>query len=308
MSQADLPSIESSVDTCVTALRLADRLHEWHRRHGPAFSAKHVPVFALSCAFVTPWVEFPVLCTATHIWSWVTAIDDTLDSADRDPEEVDRLVAACRGVLGGAAPGTEPLARALADIHTDLVALPGFARVAKLWRDTVDRLLVGMRYEATTGAAVAAGGTLPPLDEYLEHAAHTVGVPMYLLALWAAMDDVDPTALLPALRDSALAVRLANDARGHAREGTEQSIDALRLGITLAEVTHLVGDHVARCRRALEPLLARGHPPAVALDRMTIWGTRIYQRIDFRYPEGQGPDKHDWAPLHWPSPQTVGEA
>jgi halimadienyl-diphosphate synthase len=301
VSQPDLPSIESSVDTCVTALRLADRLLDWNSGHGPAFSAKHAVVFALSCAFVTPWAEFPVLRTGTRIWSWITAIDDTVDSADRDPDQVDRLVAACRGVLDGAVPGAEPLARALADIHADVAALPGFPRLATLWRDAVDRLLTGMRFEATTGTAVASGAPPPDIDEYLEHAAYTVGVPMYMLALWSAMDSVDATALLPALRDSALAVRLANDARGHARESTERSIDALRLGVPLAALRRMVGDRVSSCRRALVPLLASDQPPAVALDRMTIWGTRLYERIDFRYPEGEGPDKREWAPLHWAS-------
>ncbi|MEJ3749930.1 terpene synthase family protein [Actinomycetes bacterium KLBMP 9797] len=312
MSHINLPAIESSVDTCVSALRLADRLLDWNRRHGPAFSPKHAMVFGLSCAFVSPWLPEPVLRTATRIWSWITAIDDTVDTPGRDPAEVDRLVAACRAVVAGAGPGEppgdEPLARALADIHADVATRPGYPLLAPLWRDTVDRLLTGMRYEAATAAALAPGA--PRSDEvtgeYLEHAAYTVGVPMYMAALWCAMDDVDPAALLPALRDSAVAVRLANDARGHAREHAEGAVGVLRLGVPPDVVHRMVGDRVASCRRQLAPLLARGHPPAVALDRMTIWGTRLYQRIDFRYPEGEGPDKHDWAPLHWPSPQTLG--
>lgn len=302
MNQSALPSIESSVDTCVTALRLADRLQDWNSRHGPGFSAKHAPVFALSVAFVTPWLDFPALCTATHIWSWITAVDDAIDRPDGDPAQTDRLVAACRAVLDGAPPGTDPYARALADIHADVAARPGFPRIAPLWRDTVDRFLTGMRYEATAAAAMASGAPPPDLDEYLEHGAQTVGVPMYMLASWAAMHDLDPTALLPALRDSALAVRLANDARGQARESAERTISALRLGVPLADVRRMVGDRIARCRRAIEPQLTRGQPAAVALDRMTIWGTRLYQQVDFRYPEG------DWAPLHWPSPQTLGAA
>ena len=289
------------MDTCVTALRLTDRLLEWNGRHGPAFSAKHATMFGLSVAFVTPWLDFPVLRTATRIWSWITAVDDTMDRADRDPAEVERLVAACRGVLGGAPPGADPFARALADIHGDVAALPGFHHVAPLWRDTVDRLLTGMRFESETGAAVASGAAPPALDTYLEHGVHTVGIPMYMLALWAAMD-ADPTVLLPPLRDAALAVRLANDARGHAREHAEASLGAVGLGVPPTDLRRMVGERVASCRRALEPLLTRGHPPAVALDRMTIWGTRIYQRIDFRFPEDE------WAPLHWPSPQTLGAA
>jgi hypothetical protein len=245
----------------MTALRLADRLVDWNGRHGPGFSAKHAPVFALSVAFVTPWLDFAVLLTATRIWSWITAVDD-------------------------------------------VATRPGFPRLAPLWRDTVDRLLAGMRFEAAAASAAPA----PDLETYLEHGAQTVGVPMYMVALWAAMDGVDPTPLLPPLRDSALAVRLANDARGHAREDAEQAIGALRLGVSLADVRRMVGDRIARCRRALGPLLTRGDPAAIALDRLTIWSTRLYQQVDFRRPEGEGADKRDWAPLHWPSPQALGAA
>jgi hypothetical protein len=288
----------------MTALRLADRLVDWNGRHGPGFSAKHAPVFALSVAFVTPWLDFAVLLTATRIWSWITAVDDAIDRPDVDPAETDRLIAACRAVLDGAAPGTDPYARALADIHADVATRPGFPRLAPLWRDTVDRLLAGMRFEAAAASAAPA----PDLETYLEHGAQTVGVPMYMVALWAAMDGVDPTPLLPPLRDSALAVRLANDARGHAREDAEQAIGALRLGVSLADVRRMVGDRIARCRRALGPLLTRGDPAAIALDRLTIWSTRLYQQVDFRRPEGEGADKRDWAPLHWPSPQALGAA
>ncbi|MEH1128139.1 terpene synthase family protein [Micromonospora sp. CPCC 206061] len=290
----DLPSIKPSVDTCVTALQLAESLRDWAAAQGSAFPQKHTMVFALSSAFISPWLDRPVLELASRIWSWITAVDDTVDSPECDHASADAILRGCRAVAAGGPHGDEPLARALAEIRDTVAALPGHPDVAPLWRDAVDRLLVGMAYEARSESGTLTG--------YLEHATYTVGVPMYVVALWAAMERVDPVPLLPALRDAAVAVRLANDARGHAREAAEGGLNALRLGLSPDTVRHLVGDRLASCERRLAPLLARADPPAVALHRMAVWGTRIYQRIDFRYPEGEGPHRTDWKTIEWPAP------
>ncbi|GIG88358.1 terpene synthase family protein [Plantactinospora endophytica] len=292
--------IDAAVDTCVTALRLIDRLADWTAANGPPFPAAHVNVFCLSTAFVTPWLDVDTLHLATRIWSWITALDDTVDNHPGDLAELDPILANCRAAAGGArVDAADPIAAALAGIRADLADRSGFATVEPLWRDTVHRLVDGMRYEAVTGRALATGAAPAEPGEYLRHAVHTVGVPMYVTALWAAMPPFDAPALLPALRDAALAVRLANDLRGHARESAEGNLDALRLGLTTEQVRAMVGDLLARCHDRLAPLLAAAFPPAVAVHRMAVWGTRIYQHIDFRSPGGRGPGKDDWQFLDW---------
>lgn len=296
-----LHPIDDAVDTCVLALRLMERLHGWVAAQGPPFTARYCPVFGLSTAFVTPWLAPDVLHLGTRIWSWITAVDDLVDGTptgatapdptgvrdvDGLPEGAAESLRRCRAVLHGGAPGDDPLAVALAGIRAEVATLPGFDPLGRRWRDSVERLLAGMRFEVAGGAALARGVPAPPLGEYLDHAVHTVGVPMYLLSLWAAMPPGDPAVLLPALRDAALTVRLANDLRGSEREGVEQNLNVVRLGLTVEQAGRLLRERHDACRTRLAPLLARRHPPAVAVARMATWGARLYQWTDFRFPDG----------------------
>lgn len=296
MGRAALPPIEAAVDTCVTALRLIDRLGPWCAARGPAFSGAYVNVFCLSSAFITPWLDVDTLHLASRVWSWITALDDTVDGSSSD---VDDVFDACLAAARGGPPNADPVAGALAEIRAELAARPGFAALEPHWRDATGRLVAGMRYEARTARAIASGASPPGLGEYLGHALYTVGVPMYVVSLWSAMDEAPVDALMPALRDAAIAVRLANDLRGHAREGGEGALHALRLGVTAERARHLVGDRLASTARRLAPHLDRGLPAAVAVDRMATWGTRIYQRIDFRAPSGHDAGRADWQFLDW---------
>jgi hypothetical protein len=86
------------------------------------------------------------------------------------------------------------------------------------------------------------------------------------------------------LQDAALAVRLANDLRGHAREEAQEDVNALLVGMTPDEVEGRISFHVDRCRDQLRPLVERSLASAVALERLTVWCTRLYEQIDFRSP------------------------
>lgn len=290
-----LTPIDEAVDTCVTALRLIDRLGPWCADRGPAFSGAYVNVFCLSTAFITPWLDLDMLHLATRVWSWITALDDTVDGSSSD---VDDVFDACLSAARGGPPGTDPVAGVLAELRVELAARPGFAALEPHWRDATERLVAGMRYEAETARAMASGAAPPGLAGYLGHALYTVGIPMYVVSLWSAMDEVPVAALTPALRDAAVAVRLANDLRGHAREGGEGALNALRL-VTPERARHLVGDRLASTAQRLAPHLAGGLPAAIAIDRMATWGTRIYQRIDFRAPSGHDAGREDWQFLDW---------
>jgi Terpene synthase family 2, C-terminal metal binding len=295
-----LPPIDAAVDTCVTALRLIDRLGPWCAARGPAFSGAYVNVFCLSSAFITPWLDLDMLHLASRIWSWITALDDTVDGSSSDVDGVlDECLSAARGGPPRADPGADPVAAALAEIRAELATRPGFAALEPHWRDATERLVAGMRYEAETSRAMASGAPPPSLAGYLGHALYTVGIPMYVVSLWSAMDEVPVAALMPALRDAAVAVRLANDLRGHAREGGEGALNALRLGVTQERARQLVGDRLASTAERLAPHLAGGLPAAVAIDRMATWGTRIYQRIDFRAPSGHDAGRDDWQFQEW---------
>ncbi|WP_131739956.1 terpene synthase family protein [Actinomadura roseirufa] len=104
------------------------------------------------------------------------------------------------------------------------------------------------------------------------------------LACTGGPDAVRPGGVSPilgrALRDACLAVRLANDLRGHHREREEGVLDALALGLAPDEVRARISRHVARCRGALRPLLGPVPGPALALERQLLWSVRHYERTD----------------------------
>ncbi|WP_067457289.1 terpene synthase family protein [Actinomadura macra] len=89
-----------------------------------------------------------------------------------------------------------------------------------------------------------------------------------------------PAVLRRPLRDACLAVRLANDLRGHHRERDEGVVDALALGLPPDEVRCRITRHVARCRRGLGPHLGAQPGPALALERQLLWSVRHYEQFD----------------------------
>jgi phytoene/squalene synthetase len=286
---ADLPSIRDTTDISLRALKLNALLDRWVSRFAAPFTTANNPIFSLCCAFTTPWLPLEVQQLGARIWAWITAIDDAFD---RDYESLEAVRAAadhCRAVVAGQAPpAADPLALALADIRDQVAGYPAFAELGPLWRRTVTELVDAMELERRWGHALGAGGAPPSLDDYLRAGAATVGIPMYMVSLWATMDRAarpqDVSALLPALQDSALAVRLANDLRSQARERAQEDVNALVLGLGEEQLRRDIAGHVERCREALRPLVARGLGAAVALDRLTVWSTRLYEQIDFRAP------------------------
>jgi Terpene synthase family 2, C-terminal metal binding len=143
-----------------------------------------------------------------------------------------------------------------------------------------------MRFERGAADSWSLGGSPPVLAEYLEQAIQTIGIPMYVVSIWSTMDASDLPAdiheLLPPLRHSALAVRLGNDLRSYAREKVCGNLNALALGMAPERLLDDIRLHVDHSRRLLEPFAHLGS--AIALNRLTIWSTRLYDKIDFRFP------------------------
>jgi hypothetical protein len=273
-------------DVGLLTLRLIDMLDTWVQDYREPFDPSHSTIFCVTSAFTMPWLGLPALHLATRIWTWITAIDDAADMFFTGAE-LDRSVQRCRDVLDGGQPdSSDQLATCLAEIRDDLATHPTFAALAPLWRDSVDRLMVSMQYERHAADSWRAGGPAPDLTEYLDHASHTIGIRMYMVSVWATMNESDLPAdleeLLLAEKDSALAIRFGNDLRGVSREQEHGTLNALTLGMTPQQVTAAIREHAALCHRRLEPLSHLAS--AVALHRQTTWATRMYDRIDFRVP------------------------
>jgi Terpene synthase family 2, C-terminal metal binding len=276
-----------TVDVSLKALRLIGLLDTWGSNYREPFTPEHSTVYCLASAFSAPWLSVDVLHLATKIWTWITAIDD---AADKFYEDYDALCVSadrCRDVLNGEHPDpNDQLAVVLAEIRDGLARYPLFGDLAPLWRDTVDRLIAAMKFERRAADSWLAGGPPPALAEYLEQGSQTIGIPMYMVSLWSTMDEVElPTyvpELLPPLRESALAVRLGNDLRSYSREKLDGNLNALMLGTTPQQLVQAIRAHVENSRRQLQPLTHLGS--AIALNRLTTWSTRLYDKIDFRTP------------------------
>jgi hypothetical protein len=286
----ELPSIAATTDISLMALKLVGLLETWMAEQGDAFNPKHANVYCLTSAFTSPWLGVNTLHLATKIWSWLTAVDDVMDALHVDSDDVHASADRCRRILDGDRPvASDQLAAALAEIRDELTTYPLFHQLAPLWRDTVEQLITAMQFERRASDAVAAGGAPPDLDEYLEQARESVGIMMYVVSLWSTMDEADlpdyVDQLLPPLREAALAVRLGNDLRSSAREQTSGTLNALMLGMTREQLQQAIPIHVDNCRRQLRLLVAQPLGSAVALDRLTTWCTRLYEKIDYRFPE-----------------------
>ncbi|MCD9141381.1 DUF4334 domain-containing protein [Streptomyces albireticuli] len=279
--------IVSIADTCSGALQNMPRLEIWLKEHGLPVDPALVPLMCLQAAFFTPWTAPESTYQVARLTTWLMAIDNVLD-APADVTQGDgtgaRVRAWHRVIAGADVSGEDPVEHALADI-TGGLRQDGRPELVALWRHSMHRTLTGMRRERAAAETVAAGGSLPRLTDYLRHGAWTIGVEQQVTALWALMDDVHGLAphlpvLRGALRHGAIAIRLLNDLRGHHRERTEGKADALAIGLSAPEAHDRAEVAVEACRRALAPLTAAAYIPAVALERVILWHSRMYHRFD----------------------------
>ncbi|MFG2957578.1 GXWXG domain-containing protein [Streptomyces sp. NPDC048291] len=98
------------------------------------------------------------------------------------------------------------------------------------------------------------------------------------------MDEPDLPRRLPhlhgALRHAATSIRLVNDLRGHRREQADGQVDALTTGLSELQARRAAADNAEECRLHLAPLTATAYGPAVALERVLLRHTRMYEHSD----------------------------
>jgi hypothetical protein len=277
--------VQAAADASVTAVELIGRLREWTTRLGRPFDPAMVPLCSLTAANCTPWLSASACYPVAQTAAWLLALDAWSDGPGSDGSLVDAGITRCLEVVDGGAPTSgDPLQVSLAEIRDQVHAGPSGEAVHDRWRQAVTESLLGTAFERHAADDVARGAEPPPLAEYLRHATGSIGLAMMVTAAWSAMDDPALPDRLPELRgpldDASMAVRLANDLRGHAREQAEGTIDALALGLAPQDLAASLAEHLNRCRRRLRPLAGIVPGPVAALERHLIWSVRMYQRFE----------------------------
>ncbi|MGI5451743.1 zinc-binding dehydrogenase [Streptomyces sp. CA-249302] len=270
-------------DNCSTAMGNMPRLDAWVRELDLPVDRALVPLMCLQAVFFAPWLPAAHCYQLSQLTMWLMALDNVLDDPGAAPERLAARIDDWRRIVeGGPAAPDDPMALALAEISTNLHRA-GRSDLQAFWQDSMQETLTGMWLERE--AAEAAGrGELPRLDTYLLYASWSIGVEQQLAALWALMDEPDLSRRLPvlrgALRHAAKAVRLVNDLRGHRREQAEGQVDALAIGLSEEQARRAAAESFEDCRVELAPLTATGYGPAVALERVLLWHTRMYEHFD----------------------------
>jgi terpene synthase-like protein len=284
-----------AADAAVAVTRLTARASVWAARLGPPFDPALAPLCCMAPAFVAPWMSPGGAWLAARSNMWIFAVDAWSDAPGAPRDQIRDGIGMLRAVAGGADPPREPLALALAEIR-DAVGGP----LLPPWRRAAESALAGNWFEYEAARQVAEGGPAPSLARYLRHGADSIALGMVVTAMWSDMwsdlwpdseaDLPDPVleGLHRALRDAALAVRLANDLRGHARERAEGVLDALTLGLAPTAAGALLDRYRHRCRSRLRPLTVQAPGPAIALERQLLWSIRHYQRLDAGHAEHSG--------------------
>ncbi|MBB2910472.1 hypothetical protein FHS43_001735 [Streptosporangium becharense] len=277
--------ILAAADAATTVIPLIGRMARWIGPLGAPFYPDLAPLCSLMAVHGTPWLPSSTCYLAARAAAWLQAIDAWSDDHGTEPAAVESGVAHYLEVVRGAAPDPgDPLAVSLAEIRDDVRGGPSAAAVFERWQEATEATIVGMRFERRIADAAAVGGRPPELAEYLRHGAGSIGLAMMVTATWSSMEEPELPELIPDLRqplyDASIAVRLANDLRGHRREQAEGNLDALALGLSPEELGDLLDEHLTRCLQRLRSLAAASPGPALALERLAIWSIRQYQRFD----------------------------
>lgn len=290
-------------DSCSVSMRNMTQLDTWVRNVGlPVDPA--LPLMCLQTAFLTPWMPAGTCFQISQLTMWITALGNVMEDPDADLGELaSRVVGWPRGIEGDCAVAADPLAVSLAEISANLQRV-GRSEVLAFWHDTMHEILTGMWPEREAVEA-AVFGELPRPQRYLLYGAWSIGVEQQQAALWTLMDEPDLPRRLPALRSAlrhaAQAIRLLNDLRGHHREQARGRVDALTIGLSTDEVRSRSADGMEGCRPELASLTTSGYGPAVALERVLLWHTRMHQCFDPVHSDHEVTDT-------WPGVDGVSDA
>lgn len=270
-----LPDPEACAPVCAHAVHLISDLRSWNQRYGGVVSDVRLIGIGVFTAFIAPWLGPGQLVLPARTAAWCCALDDCADSKETSPEEVARLIDACRHVLTGEDPDTaNPIACALAAVRADVAERRLSAAFAHAWNRSLDRVLSATLFECQARHDIAAGLPGPSIEDYLARSTGSILVEVFLLNLCVAEARQNAVsqlkALAPALSHAEYAVRLGNDVASHRREQAAGDINVIMLGMAPEEARRRTADHARRCRDELRPFLdADPRGCAVMLDRAT---------------------------------------
>lgn len=289
---ASLPAEERS-RISELAEQVTDFALAWSAPYG-IFETVRFPAIALSMAAAGPWLSATDLGEMALIPVWIYAIDDAFDrrvfaSGDRwlRVRRYTAVAAGRRDPWAG-----DPYAASLAEITARLRGRRYWSTLGAEWADACRQMLAGMAFECDAADTLRAGGRLPTLRTYMEHALHSIGVPMYLAGAWliAAGPEVltHLTELRRLARCAGRAVRLANDLRTHGKEVGEGNFNALLLltagaGMAEAEAVQCLEMRVQAGMRRLRNwagALSDFSAAALAL-RVTRFAIDLYEEYDY---------------------------
>lgn len=282
------PALSSLV--CVRFLETHRDLRAWAARYGDLISEPNLELMCLHHILVAPWHTPAQLKLHNRLSTWMFASDTAVERA-RTLAEVEEILRRWRRAAEGCE--TDPddqLIRCLADICAELRTAPLWPYLADQWLDLLEHTLAGLRTERVRRIELAAGGPPPSVEEYLA-ASDNIQVRWCYLSYWIAAGDLTLLehldTLLPALWESQVAIRWANDFRSVQRgAGESKPGDSYLLDLGLAELRDRALGAVRACAELLQPLLAAGVPEAIGLDRGTRTVVDFYLLSDYR-PEGQ---------------------
>lgn len=268
----------TALEVCREVLQ---RLEEWAQPYGTTFDSRRFSAMVQAAYCSMPEASVDRLALTARFPIWVYAIDDRLDSPDITDDELETLVAACRGAVDGASCiGSDPLVSTLAELRSELMRSPLFEHLRAPWELALHQMLIGMRFECYAGRQLAMGLSTPSLEEYLVHAAHSIAVPAHVLTTWIVTEDASLPEhldeLMKALHEAASAIRLANDLRTVDKEVAEENLNALMLGLTQTELVDRLQGHSNSCQTILSPMLGLSEA-ARCLARTLAFSLEFYQ-------------------------------
>ena len=276
--------------------------------------SRHLAI-SLIVAKAGPSMAYEELALLADIGLFIFAVDDLTDEGDVPIEELEgRLLRYADCAAGAYCPEVafDPIARFLGSIAARLLRASGGDALFGQWAARVRELLAAMLAERRMSLAAASFGQAPSLREYLEVSRDSTGGAVVAAAAWMMMPEGPAAEAWPGLREAerhfSLAVRLANDLRGHERERGEGKLDAL--AITGADqrgaLWRRATDAVTDGREALARLAPGAGSAGRFLDRFASSVVELYTTHDFHTlgeatPTGRGGAGASPAPLHAPA-------
>ncbi|RZS30337.1 hypothetical protein EV193_11733 [Herbihabitans rhizosphaerae] len=282
---------------CVPLVKLASAtladLRRWTSEHLPDCRDLPLVGVAFGEAVIGPWATADQLRIPARVATWVCAFDDYLEHEITELRGVDEFLERCDAVVRtGKRDDGNPVLAGLSALQRDLGELTGYPALASLWERKFDSCLRGHRYDWIAGWARVRGrapeaGVKLDVEEYLEHV-DSISLWHVQVPRWLAYggDELPEhlDVLVPAVDDSAVLARLANDLGTIARERSEPGQNNLLMydGVTEDWVRDEIAGRMAALRRRVAALVAENYPPAVSLIRQAEWTIGVYLGNDLR--------------------------